>query len=56
LGELCALYNVCKKTFRKWISPFAEDIGQRMGRFYTVAQVRTIVARIGQPEEWVIED
>ncbi len=56
LGDLSKLYNVCKKTFRKWISPFREDIGQRMGRFYTVAQIKTIIEKIGPPVDMTLED
>jgi hypothetical protein len=48
--ELSKLYKVCKKTFMRWIKPFEAEIGERNGRYYTIAQVELIIERIGLPE------
>ena len=47
--ELSEYYGVSDKTFKKWLSPFAIQIGQKNGRYYTVAQVRVIFEKIGIP-------
>jgi hypothetical protein len=48
--ELSKIYNVCKKTFMRWIQPFTEVIGERRGRYYTINQVKIIVEKLGTPE------
>jgi transposase-like protein len=47
--ELAAIYGVCDKTLKKWMKPFAVEIGEKQGRYYTVAQVKTIFEKIGVP-------
>ena len=47
--ELALIYGVCDKTLKKWVKPFAADIGEKQGRYYTVAQVKTIFEKIGVP-------
>jgi transposase-like protein len=47
--ELAKFYGVCDKTLLKWMKPFANDIGQRQGRYFTVAQVKIIFEKLGEP-------
>jgi hypothetical protein len=47
--ELARFYGVCDKTLLKWMKPFATDIGQKQGRYFTVAQVRVIIEKLGIP-------
>jgi hypothetical protein len=47
--ELSVIYGVCDKTMHKWMKPFHEEIGKKVGRYYTVAQVRVIFERLGMP-------
>jgi hypothetical protein len=47
--ELAGFYGVCDKTLLKWMKPFLECIGQRQGRYYTVAQVKLIFEKLGEP-------
>jgi transposase-like protein len=35
MKELCEIYGVSDKTMRKWLQPFAEQIGERRGIFIT---------------------
>jgi hypothetical protein len=42
LKELAALYGISRKTLLKWLRPFEQDIGKRIGYYYTIPQVRTI--------------
>jgi len=47
--ELSDLYGISRKTFRKWVSPFKREIGERMGWYYTALQVETIFMKLGLP-------
>lgn len=47
--ELSRIYGVCDKTLLKWMKPFADEIGQKQGRFYTVVQVEIIFNKLGMP-------
>jgi hypothetical protein len=49
LKELCALYGVCRLTFRKWLKPFEKEIGVRHGMYYSILQVRVIFDKLGYP-------
>jgi transposase-like protein len=47
--ELARFYGVCDKTLLKWMKPFTADIGEKQGRYYTVAQVTIIFEKLGTP-------
>lgn len=52
IRDLMHLYgDVSKKTFLKWLRPFATEIGKREGYYYTITQVQTIVDKLGIPTE-----
>ncbi len=48
-GELAKLYGVNIRTFKGWIKPFKNEIGERQGIIYTVKQVKIIFEKIGEP-------
>jgi len=47
--DLAKCYGVCDKTLLKWMRPFSKEIGQKQGRYYTVAQVLVILEKLGRP-------
>jgi hypothetical protein len=49
LMELSRIYGVNFRTFKKWLVPFQDKIGIRVGRYYTVAQVQKIFEVLGTP-------
>ncbi|MGE5518863.1 MAG: helix-turn-helix domain-containing protein [Candidatus Dadabacteria bacterium] len=49
IKELAALYQVSIRTFRRWLRPYREEIGQRDGWFYKPSQVKTIIQMLGEP-------
>lgn len=55
VSELAALYNVDRCTFRRWLQPHAEKIGQPLPKTYsyTTAQVKLIFENLGYPFEEV---
>ncbi len=49
LKELAAIYEVTPHTMRAWLLPHKEAIGERVGRYYTISQVRIIFEKLGLP-------
>jgi hypothetical protein len=49
LKELSGMYNVSKNTFKKWIEPIAPQLGERIGYYYTIHQVKIIFRYLGVP-------
>ena len=47
--ELAIIYDVCDKTMKKWIKPFVAEVGEKNGRYYSVAQVKVIFDKLGVP-------
>lgn len=47
--ELAKFYGIDVKTMRRWLLPFAEEIGERIGRFYNIRQVQIIISKLGTP-------
>ena len=47
--EIAQLYGVSDKTLKKWLLPFTETVGPKQGRYYTIAQVRVIFEKLGEP-------
>jgi hypothetical protein len=48
--ELAALYKVNVNIFRKWLQPFRNQVGVKIGQLYRPAQVKTIFQVLGDPE------
>ena len=46
---LSKMYGVDYKTFKKWLVPFQDKIGVKVGRYFTVNQVRIIAQNLGLP-------
>jgi len=49
LKELSGLYRISSKTLKKWLLPFKNEIGERIGNYYTIPQVRKIFEMLGFP-------
>ena len=47
--ELAAMYGISSKTFRTWLYPYTELIGEKHGRYFTVLQVRLMFEKLGLP-------
>lgn len=47
-AELATYYGIHPRTFRKWLKPIQEKIGQRQGRFWTPKQVSLIIDFLGK--------
>jgi hypothetical protein len=55
IKELAQIYGVCDKTLLKWMKPFTDVIGEKRGRFFTVAQVEIIFNKLGMPYRIKVE-
>ena len=47
--DLASIYGVCDKTLKKWVKPYATEVGEKNGRYYSVAQVKVIFDKLGVP-------
>jgi hypothetical protein len=50
-SELAAFYKVCSRTLRKWLKSIENEVGERIGRYYTVNQVKIIIEKLGIPKD-----
>lgn len=49
MKELCQIYQISDKTMRKWLKPFAEEVGKRQGHIYNITQIGVIFSKLGLP-------
>ena len=54
LKELAAIYNLDKKTFRKYLQRIDAKIGERNGYYYNVKQVIIIFQEIPLPHDIIL--
>jgi hypothetical protein len=47
--QLSRMYDVSKNTFLKWVKPFSQDLGERVGHYYSIKQVAIIIEKLGTP-------
>ena len=50
LKQIASLYCISKKTFKIWLKPFEKEIGNRVGHFYSVKQIKIIFEKLGTPD------
>jgi hypothetical protein len=50
LKELCKIYGVDRRTIKRWMKPFEQELGERLGWYYTIPQVRLIFKKLDLPE------
>jgi len=48
-GEIAKIYEVDIRTLHRWMEPFKEEIGKRLGRYYTITQVKQIFQKLSVP-------
>jgi len=53
LIELCKLYKVHPKTFKKWLLPVRNHLGKMNGRYFIIPQVQIIIEEIGLPAKFL---
>lgn len=51
--ELARLYSVSDRTMKKWLKPFEPEVGNKIGYFYTIAQVKIIFEKLGMPGNFI---
>ncbi len=49
LSEVAVIYEVSGKTLNTWLKPFKNEIGKKVGRYYTPKQMKLIFERLGLP-------
>lgn len=55
--ELIQIYgNISRNTFKNWLEPIQELIGERRGYYYSIRQVKIIFSVLQLPSCVIIED
>lgn len=49
ISELSRFYGKDLRTFKKWIAPIEDEIGEKDGRLYNIKQVIIIFNYFGHP-------
>lgn len=49
--DLSVLYHTDKRTLRRWLTPYENEIGKRIGNIYTPKQVELIFQKLGVPRQ-----
>jgi len=47
--EIRALYGISDLVYKSWTKPFKSEIGDLVGKYYTVKQVQIIIGHLGVP-------
>jgi hypothetical protein len=48
--DLMRVYGCTRVTLMNWLQPHMEDIGEKRGRYFTIAQVDIIYIKLGRPD------
>lgn len=48
--ELAEMYEISEKIMRQWIAKFEDQVGKKLGRYYTPKQAKIIFDKLGIPE------
>ena len=49
--QLAKLYGMDYKTFRKWLLPYQEAVGKRIGYYYNFRQANIFFQKLGTPKK-----
>jgi hypothetical protein len=49
--DLAAIFDVNRKTMRRWMSNFPGELGKRDGKYYSINQVEFMIAQFGLPKK-----
>lgn len=56
MKELASMYGISKNTLRKWLKPLQESIGERIGNYFSIPQVKIIFAALQLPSSVRVEE
>lgn len=49
--DLAAIFDVNRKTMRRWMDNFPEELGKRDGKYFSISQVEFMIAQFGLPRK-----
>jgi hypothetical protein len=47
--DLAAIFDVNRKTMKRWMSNFPNELGKREGKYFSINQVQFMIAQFGLP-------
>jgi hypothetical protein len=48
-GEIADMYGISMKSLETWLAAIDQQLGPRIGRYYSLIQVEIIFGRYGRP-------
>jgi hypothetical protein len=54
LSDLAAIFDVNRKTMRKWMDKYPEDLSRHEGKYFSVRQVEFCLDKFGLPGRIVL--
>ena len=55
IKELALIYEIDRRTFRKWLLPHEPIVGKQKGHYYNIPQVRLIFEKLSVPQQGILE-
>jgi hypothetical protein len=49
--DLAGIFDVNRKTMRRWMNNFPNELGKRDGKYFSISQVEFMIAQFGLPKK-----
>lgn len=54
LSDLATIFDVNRKTMRKWLDKYPDELGKREGKYFSVRQVQFCLEKFGLPGKVIV--
>jgi transposase-like protein len=54
LSDLATIFDVNRKTMRKWLDRYPDELGNREGKYFSVRQVQFCLEKFGLPGKVIV--
>ena len=54
LSDLAEIFDVNRKTMRKWLDKYPDELGKREGKYFSVRQVQFCLEKFGLPGKVIV--
>lgn len=54
LSDLAAIFDVNRKTMRKWLDKYPDEMSKREGKYFSIQQVNFCLEKFGLPGKIIV--
>ena len=54
LSDLAAIFDVNRKTMRKWLDKYPDELSKREGKYFSIRQVEFCLEKFGLPGKVIV--